>query len=221
MEPVDNIKARVEALQALGLSHGANASDIRDAWRDIAFHSHPDHTGGDYSGFSKAKTAYDFLRKEGLTANKPDKSSLPRRPQLKKRLIDLDANEIEHCRSMLRPNQVLPHAGNKQRAAEDSDAQGLASSHVPEAIGCFGRELTYFVATPVCEGSNRVVLPTSVLASCRKGEPEILTFQSKSTGAGEVVVPDAIRERKFPGAKSVKIRFEADQSSRETFCLAS
>jgi len=81
--------------------------------------------------------------------------------------------------------------------------------------------LIYFVATPVCEGSNRVALPTSVLASCRKAETEILTFQSQNSGSGDVVVPDTIRERKFPGAKSVTIRFEADQTMRDAFCLAS
>ncbi len=218
MEPVNKQSARAEALQVLGLSQDAKARDIRNAWRDIAFHAHPDHTGGDYSGFAKAKTAYDFLRKEGMT-KEPDGPALPRRPRLKKRLIDLGTSEVELCRNMLRPDQALCHlADNPTVLSDDEDA---ASDHVPEAIGCFGRELTYFVKTPVCEGSNRVALPTSVLASCRNAEPEILSFQSKSAGPGEVIVPDTIRERKFPGAKSVKIRFDADQSVRDEFCLAS
>lgn len=218
MEPVNQKSARADALQVLGLSQNATARDIRNAWRDIAFHAHPDHTGGDYSGFAKAKTAYDFLRKEGMT-KEPDGPAMPRRPQLKKRLIDLGASEIELCRNILRPDQALCHLSEDQAdLAVDEDT---ASDHVPEAIGCFGRELTYFVNTPVCEGANRVALPTSVLASCRNSEPEILSFQSKSAGPGEVIIPDTIRERKFPGAKSVKIRFEADQSMRDEFSLAS
>ena len=221
MEPVSNITARAEALQVLGLSQNAKGSDIRNAWRGIAFHAHPDHTDGDYSDFSRAKTAYDFLRKEGLTATKPDGPAQPRRPRLKKRVIDLAADEIEHCRNMLNPDQALCHLADDQDMAMECGTRDVASDHIPEAIGCFGRELTYFVATPVCEGSNRVALPTSVLVSCRKAEAEILSFQSKNAGPGEVIIPDTIRERKFPGAKSVKIRFEADQTMRDAFYLAS
>ncbi|MEM9127906.1 MAG: J domain-containing protein, partial [Pseudomonadota bacterium] len=60
-----------------------------------------------------------------------------------------------------------------------------------------------------------------VLTSARTVETEILSFQSNDTGSGEVVVPDTICERKFPGAKSVRIRFEADQDMRDEFWLAS
>ncbi|KIC46904.1 molecular chaperone DnaJ [Ruegeria sp. ANG-S4] len=220
MEPVDKINARAEALRTLGLSQDATANDIRNAWREVAFRAHPDHTGGDYSGFSKAKIAYDFLRKEGLTAADSTGPAQPRRPKLKKRLIDLAASEIEICRDMLRPDRALCHmAGYADETPPAGETD--AADHVPDAVGCFGRELTYFVTTPVCEGPNRVALPTSVLSSGRKSDPEILSFQSRNAGPGEVVVPDTIRERKFPGAKSVKIRFEADHSLRDAFWLAS
>lgn len=218
MEPMNKISAQAEALQVLGLSQDARPRDIRNAWREIAFHAHPDHNGGDYSAFAKAKTAYDFLRKEGLTAE-PDGPPMPRRPRLKKRLVDLAADEIANCRHMLNPDHALCHMADGEQAT--ADQAWIASDHIPDAIGCFGRELIYFVATPVCEGSNRVALPTSVLASYRKAETEILTFQSRNSGSGDVVVPDTIRERKFPGAKSVTIRFDADQTMRDAFCLAS
>jgi len=59
MEPVDKINARTDALADLGLAANASPDDIRNAWRQIAFHAHPDHTGGDCADFSRAKVAYD------------------------------------------------------------------------------------------------------------------------------------------------------------------
>ncbi len=219
MEPTSKTQARTDALHALGLTLDASAADIRAAWRDIAFHAHPDHTDGDYSGFSKAKTAYDFLRQEGLTKKDPDAPTMPRRPRLKRRLIDLEDDEIEACKDLLNPDRALAHMSDKGEMS--SSCSGIApSDHVPDAIGCFGRDLTFFVATPVCTGSNRVALPTSFLATRRNSETEILSFQSKNAGGGEVVVPDTIRERKFPGARSVKIRFEADQDMRNAYWMA-
>ncbi|NVO54441.1 J domain-containing protein [Rhodobacteraceae bacterium B1Z28] len=220
MEPVDKIKARADALADLGLDQCAGSDDIRDAWRRIAFHAHPDHTGGECANFSRAKMAYDFLRKEGLTAKGPTHSGqrMPRRPRVKKRIIELPQEDIATCKAMLNPDRALPHMPVTGDTQSDT-APCSTSDHVPDAVGCYGRHLTYFVATPVCEGANRVALPTSVLTSARHTETEVLSFQSKDTGAGEVVVPEPIRERKFPGAKSVRIRFEADQDIRDEFGL--
>ncbi len=216
MEPVDKIQARTEALQVLGLDQTASSSDIRNAWRDIAFHAHPDHTGGDCAQFSQAKAAYDFLRDEGLTGAVAGPAR-PKRPKLRRRLVELAEEAIATCQSLLDPDRAL--------AYRDADGQPKArprpsSDHIPTAVGCHGRDLTFFVATPVCEGENRVALPTSLLANRRKIEAEILAFRAKNSGAGEVVVPDTIRERKFPGARSVKIRFEAGQRAREQFWQA-
>lgn len=212
MEPVDRIQARAEALHTLGLDQTASASEIRAAWRTIAFHAHPDHTDGDCSQFSRAKSAYDFLRKSGL-AGKGAGPAKPRRPKLRKRLVELADKDVEACQSLLDPDRALPCG------TQDKEETPLRrnSDHIPNAIGCYGRDLTYFVATPVCEGENRVALPTSILAGFRTVETEILSFQAKNGGSGEVVVPDTIRERKFPGARSVKIRFDATQETREQF----
>lgn len=218
MEPVDKIKARNDALADLGLDPNAGSNDIRDAWRHIAFHAHPDHTGGDCANFARAKAAYDYLRNEGLTAKgAPDAApGMPRRPRLKKRVVDLPQEDIATCKAMLKPDCALPHMTD---ASGDLPGADRDSDHVPDAIGLYGRHLTYFVATPVCEGANRIALPTSVLTGNRHAETEILSFQSKDTGAGEVVVPEPLRERKFPGAKSVRIRFQADQDARDEFWI--
>ncbi|WP_299799575.1 J domain-containing protein [uncultured Ruegeria sp.] len=222
MEPVDKINARTDALADLGLAANASPDDIRNAWRQIAFHAHPDHTGGDCADFSRAKVAYDFLRNQGLTVKGAANSAArrPRRPRLKKRMIELAQQDITSCRALLNPEQALSHDSGLRETVPDRE-HFKASDHVPEAIGCYGRNLTYFVTTSVCEGANRVALPTSVLTNNRHMETEVLSFQSKDIGAGEVVVPDTICESKFPGAKSVRIRFEANQDMRDEFWLAS
>ncbi|WP_377190247.1 DnaJ domain-containing protein [Ruegeria meonggei] len=216
MEPVDKIRARADALEALGLDQNAGSNEIRDAWRHIAFHAHPDHTQGDCSSFSRAKEAYDLLRREGMTAK--GQSGKPRRPKLRKRVIELESTDIDACRVLL--NTALSH--NPDGAAADAEDQNVAEAdHIPDAVGFFGRHLTYFVPTPVCEGANRVALPTSFLAAVRRMDTEVLSFQSKDSGAGEVMVPEAITASKFPGARSVRIKFDADQQMRDSFWLAS
>ncbi len=216
MEHVDEFKARKDALADLGLDPDADSEDIRDAWRRIAFHAHPDHTGGDSTNFARAKAAYDYLRKKGYTAKEADTGPRkPKRPRLRKRIIELAPEDIATCQAMLDPGRALPHL------SQQDESNYVASDHVPDAVGCYGRHLTYFVTTPVCQGANRVALPTSVLSASRNTETEVLSFQSNDKGAGEVVIPDTICERKFPGAKSVRIRFEADQAIRNEYWLAS
>jgi len=217
METIEKINARADALRALGLDHTARSDDIRDAWRNIAFHAHPDHTDGDCTHFARAKEAYDYLRSEGLAAKGPAPGK-PKRPKLRKRMIDLDISDIDACRVLL--HTALAHCPDDPDTADDSKPLADAD-HIPDAVGFYGRHLTYFVRTPVCEGSNRVALPTSFLAVARRVETEVLSFQSKNAGSGEVVVPDTITERKFPGAKSVRIKFDADQQMRDDFWLDS
>ncbi len=223
MEPADKIRARQDALAHLGLDPSANSDDIREAWRHIAFHAHPDHTEGDSSGFANAKAAYDLLRREGMVAKGTAGSAArkPRRPKIRKRVIELDATAIDACRDMLRNVLSQSKESDADPVSSGKGAQSALSDHIPEAVGCNGRHLTYFVTSSVCEGANRVALPTTVLAGCRHAETEVLSFQSKESGAGEVVVPDAIMARKFPGAKSVRIRFESNQRTRDDYCMAS
>jgi hypothetical protein len=215
MEPADKINARTEALYALGLNQSATSDEIRNAWRNIAFHGHPDQAEGDSSGFTRAKEAYDLLRKEGL-AGKGTGLRKPLRPKLRRRVVTLEAADINACRALL--NTALPDRSEEIETPESELA--CKSDHVPDAVGFFGRHLTFFVSTPVYEGANRVALPTSVLAGSRRTETEVLNFQSNDSGGGEVVVPEAITARTFPGAKSVRIRFDADQQMRDEFSFA-
>ncbi len=207
MEPVDRIQARAAALRDLGVAQTASSDEIREAWRRVAFRAHPDHAGGDHVDFARAKAAFDLLREDGLTKNgrsDPEGPPKPRRPKLRSRIVDLSPQEIEACRGQL--------AADMDDATPDKPAE-----HIPDAVGCHGRHLTYFVSTSVCEGGNRVALPTSILDASRRLTTEVLSFQSKSAGAGEIIVPDGIRERKFPGAKSVKVRFQTNPENRREF----
>ncbi len=200
MEPIDRIKARASALEVLGLAHRAGSDEVRAAWRSIAFRAHPDHRHGDSSKFTQAKKAYDFLRAEGL-AGKDDESdapTMPKRPTLQSRVIVLNDDDTRTCQRLLNANPSTP-----EKTAISP------SNHVPDVIECSGRNLIYHIPTPVAEGSNRVALPTSILSAANKKDFEVLTFKSKNSGCGELVVPEPIRLRKFPGAKSVIIRFSA------------
>lgn len=221
MEPMTKIRARAEALDALGLSSNATAADIRDAWRDVAFHAHPDHHNGDCANFSRAKAAYDFLRDQGLAGKNSVGPAKPRRPKLRKRVMEVSDEDQENCRILLNPDPALSDLSDRDEGMDSRQKSDMSADHVPDAVGCFGRDLTYFVKTPVRIGPNRVALPTSVLSGARNTETEVLSFQSKNSGQGEVVVPDNIRARKFPGARSVKIKFDAGQQMRDDYWLAS
>jgi len=63
------------------------------------------------------------------------------------------------------------------------------------------------VATPLRGGINRVALPTNILEDPRKAKPEIISFRANDSGAGDVEIPEVLRARLFPGARSVCIRF--------------
>ena len=131
MEHVDEFKARKDALADLGLDPDADSEDIRDAWRRIAFHAHPDHTGGDSTNFARAKAAYDYLRKKGYTAKEADTGPRkPKRPRLRKRIIELAPEDIATCQAMLDPGRALPHMSQRD------ESNYVASDHVPDAVGC-------------------------------------------------------------------------------------
>jgi len=222
MQTVDKTKARADALEMLGLDSRASSNDIRDAWRDIAFRAHPDHAGSDHAEFARAKAAYDFLRDEGLTTHGDDaRLAQPRRPRLRSRVLELSEEEIADCQAMLYAGLPITNNAETQNLSDaETAACDTPSDHVPNAIGRYGRNLTYFVQTPVSLGANRVALPTSVLTNSRQTETEVLSFQSKNAGAGQMEIPETIRQSKFPGAKSVRILFEADQDTRNRFEVA-
>lgn len=206
MTPIERTRAKASALQALGLGHYAEADEIREAWRQIVFRTHPDRNADGHDEFAQAKAAYDFLR--GETPADPDAPSAARprgagvrpvgRPSITTRTVALKPGDIDRCRALL-------------AAGSDDDGETtlhVAADHVPERVQRHGRNLTYIVPAAMARGRNRVALPTALLEDARRVAPAILTFLSAESGAGDYHVPEGVRARHFRGARSVTIRFE-------------
>lgn len=64
MSPIDRARRRSDALQVLGLRGFGSTSDIRKAYRKLAFELHPDRENGDEARFMEVTAAYDLLRKD-------------------------------------------------------------------------------------------------------------------------------------------------------------
>ncbi|KUJ73328.1 hypothetical protein AVO45_14665 [Ruegeria marisrubri] len=221
MSPIERVRARAAALEELGVASGAGPEEIREAWRRAAFDAHPDRAGGDGDDFARVKAAYDVLRKAGLTG--PDRSESanraprPRRPRVAPRDISFSDQEKAACQALLDANLV--NAENIVSVTPaDAGNGGIATAtpwsgpkdHVPVAVRCEGRRLTYFVNAAASTGINRVALPASALATSRNARPTLVEFRCAKAGPGEVTVPEGLRSQRFPGARKVSIRFLGD-----------
>ena len=209
MSPIERVRARAAAAELLGLRRNADHEEVRAAWRRAALELHPDKAGGDRARFSDAHAAYAFLSDDAendrftmassARANEtvaPSARQVVHRPKLAKREISLPAEVIAECRAFLAND-----------GAEEAPAVLTAADHVAGAVVREGREITYQVETPLVAGRNRVAVPTSWVDCARKPKPAVLTFSSPRAGSGEILVPDAVRQRVFPGARSVRLRF--------------
>jgi len=207
MSPIDNVRARQAAFHLLDVPATADQSAIRAAWRRIAFEAHPDRNGGSYDAFMRAKAAYDLLREGKEDAG--TRRTTPRRtarPKVTPRVEPLSAEAIDACRGVLAPDAEESVTGLLPVMGEDG-APDATTDHVPEAVGRCGRTLTYIVPNCLAPGRNRIALPTAILEDNRRVKPRIVTVTSRAGGPGEIRVPDALRERLFPGARAVTIRF--------------
>lgn len=214
MTPIERTRAKASALQDLGLGHYAEPEDIREAWRQIVFRTHPDRNAEAHGEFARAKAAYDFLRSDaggamGLSdgsgqsggQHKTDRARAAgvrpaSRPSVTTRTEALGGDTIDRCRALL------------ASSSGDAGTQvSVAADHVPDRVQRHGRHLTYLVRSPLARGRNRIALPTALLEDARKVDPAILTFLSADSGAGDYQVPEGVRIRHFRGARSVTIRF--------------
>ncbi|MGI1661533.1 J domain-containing protein [Palleronia sp. KMU-117] len=217
MTPIERTRAKSVALQTLGLGLYANPSEIRDAWRRIAFETHPDRNAEAQAEFARAKEAYDYLRNEipgGYDANggawgRPRSAAqkVASRPAIMARITRLPETAIDECAGILAaettPRQVIDLRGADRAAADPA----RATDHVPDAVHRHGRHLTFIVEAPTGQGLNRVALPTALLEDSRKVKPVIVCFEARLEGEGEVRLPDEVVASVFPGARGVEIRF--------------
>ncbi|MFD0978617.1 J domain-containing protein [Tropicimonas aquimaris] len=210
MSPIERVRAKAAASEILGVSSHASLEELRSAWRRAAKVLHPDQDGGDTRRFAQAKAAYDLLS-NNETADPdlaafarasraaPARNAAVRRPQMSARVSPLAREIQEECEAKLKLHG----------AAEVSSEGRRAGNHVPHSVSRKGREITYRIATPLVAGVNRVALPTSLLTGHGRAAPAILQFASQQAGAGEIEVPEAILRQRFPGARSIRISFEA------------
>lgn len=231
MNPIRRVRTKTAAFQILGVGPFASASEIRAAWRKIAFTAHPDKKNGSYEQFARAKAAYDFLRSDeagvdwsdlGRSSESPGESdvrvSAGTRPRVTTRYVDLAPKARAECTALLEKAAcsassygssdvvVLPGAQVRRGEARSADL-------IPASVGRHGRNLTYVVAAPLSPGINRVALPTAVLQNNRKVNPKIVAFLSGEAGPEEIEIPASICGSLFPGARSVRIRFGLDQET--------
>ncbi|WP_343080013.1 J domain-containing protein [Ostreiculturibacter nitratireducens] len=224
MSPIEKSRAKSVALKALGLGLYANDVEIRDAWKRIAFETHPDRNGSTHAEFARAKAAYDFLRNgandenfledETSVSGRSSRSGIAKRPRITTRTVPLSASEAAECQAILAA-QACALVNGENAHVVDLDAggshaghsSGASTDHVPEAVQRHGRHLTYVVRTPLVRGTNRVAVPTALLEDIRKVKPMIVRFLSFKSGPGEIRVPEEVLSNVFPGARIVDIRF--------------
>lgn len=185
---------RIDYLKRLELPPEASDEDVRAAWRRLAFERHPDRGGSGVEDFARIRKAYEALR----AAPARPRSVLRSRPRVEERVRDLPEDVLDLCRSVLRESA--------RRAIEDT-SRTVVAEHVPTAVAHRGRQLSYIVRTPLGEGLNRIALPTGELEDNRGPRAKVVELAAKRAGWGLINVPETIRERLFPGARSVSIRF--------------
>jgi hypothetical protein len=187
---------RSEALRALGLRPRASAGDVREAFRRLAFETHPDRRKGHEDEFARIREAYELLR-DGDPAN----AAAPVRPSLEARVSDVPEPMRAACRALLDEGTAALAAPERGEAAQDM------RDHVPHAIRRQGRQVAYLVPTPLAKGPNRVAVPVGDLLDPRRITSKLVRVNSARHGPGRVEVPDDVREELFPGARSVTIEF--------------
>ncbi len=201
MSPIDRLTSRNQAFEVLGVSATATRADIRKAYRSLAFKKHPDQHPECGNEFSRITEAYRFIcdnaEELGITeAPEPEEvsneSAAPRRvsrPVLKANEQEFDAPTMSECEAYL----------------EACDYEG--TGHVASAVYRKGRNLTYFVKTPIAKGRNAVALPTGMLADARKTLPKIVTFDYRDANGVSFEMPADTCAEHFPGARMITIRF--------------
>jgi hypothetical protein len=137
---------------------------------------------------------------------------MTRRPQLPTRVTPLSAEAEAACRKLLETHAETTLPGTEGESPDDavSDWIGAPGDHVPDTIRRRGRALTFVVSTSLAPGMNRVAVPTSMFREKDGIAPRILSVRSARGGTTEVTVPDHLRARMFPGARSVVLRFGAE-----------
>lgn len=201
MSPIDRLASRNQAFEVLGVSGSPTRADIRKAYRDLAFKKHPDQHPECGNEFSRITEAYryicDHAEELGIVdAPEPEQVAneavAPRRvsrPAIKPSEREFDGKTMSECETYL----------------DQCEFEGTA--HIASSVYRMGRNLTYFVRTPLAKGSNAVVLPTGMLEDTRKTLPKMIVFDQRDAPGGYFEMPSEVCAEHFPGARQIQIRF--------------
>jgi hypothetical protein len=221
MNFIDKANEIDAARRVLGVGRSATPNEIRSAWKQMAFDTHPDRNGGDDKAFAHAKAAYALLETEGYGSN-PRKdggahmseiiSQLRRSTSIELRVETLSETALADCQDALsacaRDAEHAPHVAVFDL---DSDAASRSQSdltdHVPKGVERQGRKVVFLVTTTPRKGRNRVVIPTALLKDKRKTEPKIFVFDADMMHAAELLIPDPIASQALPGVRDLRVRF--------------
>lgn len=133
----------------------------------------------------------------------------PQRPRLAERETPLAEAATIACRALLAQEEPAPRAAHLRLHAEaETQAGGATVDHVPHALRRRGRAVTFVLRGRLAAGLNRVALPAGVLEGADCPRPQVVAISAAREAAGEVVVPDRVRARLFPGARQVRLRFD-------------
>jgi hypothetical protein len=206
MTPIKKARVKSEALSDLGLHNPPTYEELRRAWRQRAFETHPDRTNGDLDAFIRVKAAFELLASDVEIPREPRQYAetgkiqmtvTPRRPSQAKgtnvRIETLSKEDKEDCFAILA-----------------SQPKSEATDHVVEEIHRQGRHLVYITASEFNVGQNRIALPAQFLVTNRKVDPSIVNFYVTGRIIGDIVIPEDTRLEVFPGARSVRIRFRSN-----------
>lgn len=219
MRPAVSTRKHNQALDLLGLNSFANHSDIRAAWRRMAFETHPDRPGGSVEAFRRVNEAYEILSSSNDTKRwtpppQPDpkpqttpepEPDRPNRPRVRTSIVELTESIADLCRAELNDHEAAAYGSMESSTCEDT------VGHVPVSVRRKGRNVSYIVRTPLQRGTNCVAVPAGELESRKKGvRPETVNLNVQNGGRASIEVPEHIRSSKFPGANRVRIHFGMD-----------
>ncbi|QMU57245.1 MAG: DnaJ domain-containing protein [Boseongicola sp.] len=205
MTPLAKAKAVAEAQDILGVPAYASEPQIREAWKKLAFEMHPDRGVGSNDQLANINAAYSLLKdrcesgqtnadywEKAKAQTRPASQMVKPRPGLKTKTDDLGDTAKAECQALLDENEA-PETGT--------------ADHLPVSIRRRGRDFVYIVETGLNRGMNRIAVPTGDLVNSRRVTPRLVNFMASANGAGSFNVPDDLRAKLFPGARSVRIDF--------------
>lgn len=165
MTPFERVKIRSKALETLGVSGNPSKTEIKKAFRKLAFEKHPDRGTGTHEEFALISDAYQLLYDSAADDNPPpadtaDPSFRVSRPSAKLSETAFDHETVSACHALL------------------DDLEVTGARHAATRLARKGRMLTYIVPGRPADGLNKVALPVGDLIDRRRVQLDIIDIWS-------------------------------------------